>query len=56
MSRVELAHQPVRLSRDELEKLNADMFSLLGMRDGVQLRIWRIRGVLPKFTKDSIAK
>ncbi|MBN1919125.1 MAG: DUF2330 domain-containing protein [Verrucomicrobia bacterium] len=56
MSSVELAHQPIRLSRAELQELNADMAELLDAQDGQMLRIWRIHGVLSKFTKDLLAK
>jgi hypothetical protein len=56
ISRVKLAHEPVRLSDAELKSINQEMYELLGKKDGMMLRIWRITGALSKFTSDLLAK
>ena len=54
--RIELRHQPVSITAAELNSLNEDMDALLGHRDDMKLRIWRIRGDLQSFTADLIAR
>ena len=55
-SRIELRHEPVSITADELASLNEDMDSLLGHREDMRLRIWRIRGDLQSFTADLVAR
>jgi len=55
MRRVELRHDPVSITSKELAGLSGDMDGLLGHRDDMKLRIWRIRGELSSFEKDLIA-
>ena len=54
--RVELAHQPVTITRQELRELNEDMDALLGRRPEMKLRIWNIHGRLSEFKQDLIAR
>ena len=54
--RVQLAHDPVTVTGDELQALNPDMHALLGRRAAQQLRIWMLHGRLDAFTADLIAK
>jgi hypothetical protein len=56
VSRVELAHQPVTITRQELRALNEDMDALLGRRQQTKLRIWIIHGRLSEFKQDLIAR
>lgn len=53
--RVTLAHEPVRLSRRELWSISKDMYKLLGGKHGMNLRVWKISGILSEFKKDLIA-
>ncbi len=55
-SHIELRHQPVSITADELASLNEDMDTLLGHREDMKLRIWRIRGDLQSFTADLVAR
>ncbi len=54
--RIELRHEPVSITAAELNSLNEDMDALLGHRDDMRLRIWRIRGDLQSFTADLVAR
>ena len=54
--RIELRHQPVSITADELASLDEDMDALLGHREDMRLRIWRIRGDLQSFTADLVAR
>ena len=54
--RIDLRHDPVRLTKRELKKIDKDMYELLGKESGMKLRIWRITGKLPEFKADLIAK
>jgi hypothetical protein len=54
--RIELRHQPVSITAAELNSLNEDMDALLGHREDMRLRIWRIRGDLQSFTADLVAR
>jgi len=53
---VQLRHQPVSITSQELRGLNPDMDALLGHREDMKLRIWRLRGALSSFNKDLIAQ
>ena len=54
--RVDLLHEPIAISSEELRSLNEDMDTLLGHREDMKLRIWRIRGSLSSFDHDLIAR
>ncbi|MBN2498253.1 MAG: DUF2330 domain-containing protein [Deltaproteobacteria bacterium] len=54
-SRVQLAHEPVSISRRELESLSRPMAELLGRQAEYKLRIWKVSGRLRDFTADLIA-
>jgi len=54
--RIELRHEPVSITADELASLNVDMDTLLGHREDMKLRIWRIRGDLQSFKADLVAR
>jgi len=56
IKQVELRHQPVSVTAKELQSLNEEMDALLGHRDDMKLRIWRIQGDIEKFDKDLIAR
>jgi hypothetical protein len=53
---VELAHRPVSVTADEVRWLSEDIDDLLGHREGMHLRIWRIEGDLASFEDDLIAR
>jgi hypothetical protein len=53
---VRLRHPPVSITSAELRNLNEDMDQLLGHREDMRLRIWRIEGALSSFDKDLIAR
>jgi hypothetical protein len=53
---VELAHPPVSITADELRFLSEEIDDLLGHREDMKLRIWRITGDLPSFESDLIAR
>jgi hypothetical protein len=55
MSRIELPHDPITISSEELKALNADMFDMLGHLEEMRLRIWNITGELKDFEEDLIA-
>jgi len=54
--RISLPHEPVSLTRRELWAISKDMYKLLGGKDGMRLRIWKINGMLSEFKKDLIAR
>jgi hypothetical protein len=54
--RIELRHEPVSVTADELASLNEDMDALLGHREDMRLRVWRIRGDLQSFDADLVAR
>jgi len=56
IEKVELRHKPVDITAQELRSLNKDMDDLLGHRNDMKLRIWRLRGALSSFNKDLIAR
>jgi hypothetical protein len=56
IERVELRHKPIAMTAPELRSLNKDMDDLLGHRNRMKLRIWRLRGALASFDKDLVAR
>jgi hypothetical protein len=52
---VQLRHEPVSITSRELRGLNPDMDTLLGHREDMKLRIWRIQGQASSFRQDLIA-
>jgi hypothetical protein len=56
ISGVHLRHEPVSITSDELRGLNPDMDALLGHREDMKLRIWRLQGQASTFQKDLIAQ
>ena len=55
-SQVDLRHEPVPISSEELRSLNPDMDALLGHREDMKLRIWRLQGEISSFQQDLIAQ
>lgn len=55
-SQIELRHEPVSLSSAEVRSLDRGMDDLLGHRENVMLRIWRVRGDFSSFDRDIIAQ
>ena len=55
-SQVNLRHEPVPITSKELRGLNPDMDDLLGHREDMKLRIWRMQGKISSFKQDLIAK
>ena len=55
-SQVDLRHEPVPISSEELRSLNPDMDALLGHREDMKLRIWRLEGEVSSFKQDLIAQ
>ena len=55
-SQIELRHEPVSLSSAEVRSLDKGMDDLLGHREDVKLRIWRVRGDFSSFDRDIIAQ
>jgi len=55
-SQIELRHEPVSLSSAEVRSLDRGMDDLLGHRESVMLRIWRVRGDFTSFDRDIIAQ
>ena len=53
---VELRHEPVPITSEELRGLNPDMDALLGHRGDMKLRIWRLWGKISSFKQDLIAQ
>jgi hypothetical protein len=56
VAKVELRHPPVDITAEELRSLSEDMDALLGHRDDMKLRIWRIQGDFSSFDKDLVAR
>ncbi len=54
--RVQLRHEPVSITSGELRSLNPDMDALLGHREDMKLRIWRLQGQASEFHQDLIAQ
>jgi len=53
---VKLRHEPVSITSNELRSLNEEMDDLLGNREDMKLRIWRITGDLSSFENDLIVR
>jgi hypothetical protein len=53
---VELQHEPVTISSSELRELSEEMDDLLGNKEKMKLRIWKISGELSSFKEDLKAK
>jgi hypothetical protein len=56
ISQVQLRHEPVSITSEELRGLNPDMDALLGHREDMKLRIWRLQGEISSFQQDLIAQ
>jgi hypothetical protein len=56
LSQLQLRHEPVSITSQELRSLNPEMDALLEHREDMKLRIWRLRGEMASFQKDLIAK
>jgi hypothetical protein len=56
LEKIELQHQPISITSDELSGLNEEMDELLGHKDDMKLRIWEIEGMISTFTEDLIAR
>jgi hypothetical protein len=54
--RVQLKHEPIRISAAELRSISDEMYELLGRRPNMALRIWQCSGKLASFDKDLIAR
>ncbi len=55
LSKINLQHQPISVTSDELRDLNEEMNELLGQEE-TKLRIWKIAGMISSFTEDLIAR
>lgn len=55
LRQIELRHQPVSLTSSEVRSLDSGMDDLLGHREDVKLRIWRVQDDFSSFDKDIIA-
>ena len=55
IEKIELLHQPISITPEELSSMDKEMYELIGQREETQLRIWRIEGMISSFTKDLIA-
>lgn len=55
ITRVQLKHDPITITNNELKMLNKDMYDLLGNVERLKLRIWEIKGDLKSFNSDLIA-
>jgi len=56
IEKIELQHQPISVTSDELRNLNEEMNELLGQEEETKLRIWKIAGMISSFTEDLIAR
>ncbi|MBE0433550.1 DUF2330 domain-containing protein [candidate division WOR-3 bacterium] len=52
---IELKHEPVTITREELKELNSEMHELMDDCPEVRLRIWQLEGSLKSFDRDLIA-
>jgi hypothetical protein len=52
---IELRHAPISLTSQELRSLSPEMDDLLGHREDMKLRIWRLKGEISSFKEDLIA-
>jgi len=56
LSQVQLRHEPVSLNSSEVRSLDKGIDDLLGHRDDLKLRIWRVEGDFSSFDRDIIAR
>lgn len=54
--RIELKHDPITITAEELRSLSPDMDELLGHREEMKLRIWEVSGDLASFDRDLLAR
>jgi hypothetical protein len=52
---IELKHDPVTITREELKELNEEMHDMMDDCAEVRLRIWQLQGRLEEFDRDLIA-
>jgi hypothetical protein len=55
LKRIDLAHDPITITIDDLREINEDMYELLKENTEMKLRIWKIEGELRSFDKDIVA-
>ncbi|MEO0142240.1 MAG: hypothetical protein ABIL15_02665, partial [candidate division WOR-3 bacterium] len=55
ITRIQLTHEPVSISKDELMSIDDDIYELLKDFGEMKLRIWKIEGMLNSFNRDLIA-
>ncbi len=55
LKRIDLAHDPITITIDDLREINEDMYELLKESVEMKLRIWKIEGELRSFDKDIVA-
>lgn len=56
ISQVQLLHEPISITSQELRSLNPEMDALLEHREDMKLRIWRLQGEMSTFRQDLIAR
>ncbi len=56
IKRINLAHDPVTITKEELKTLDEDICEILKTFSEMKLRIWKIEGELNSFDEDLIAK
>ncbi|MCX7995935.1 MAG: DUF2330 domain-containing protein [candidate division WOR-3 bacterium] len=56
VKRIELAHEPITITREDIKTIDEDMHELLKDYPEMKLRIWRIRGEMDSFSEDLIAQ
>uniref|UniRef100_A0A7V0Z5C4 DUF2330 domain-containing protein n=1 Tax=candidate division WOR-3 bacterium TaxID=2052148 RepID=A0A7V0Z5C4_UNCW3 len=56
IKRINLTHEPITITSDDLREINEDMYELLKENTEMKLRIWKIEGGLSSFEQDLIAK
>jgi len=56
LDRIHLEHEPISITLEELKSLNEEMEELLGHKNNMKLRIWKIEGMISDFKNDLIAK
>ena len=56
ISQVQLRHEPISITSQELRSLNPEMDALLSHREDMKLRIWQLQGEMAAFRQDLIAQ
>ena len=56
IKRINLTHEPITITSDDLREISEDMYELLKESTEMKLRIWKIEGGLNSFEQDLIAK